>query len=63
MKDIIRQSWDIVPVPDTIISRVNILGKYQQGLLVFTDLGAESLDMVMLVSQECIGMGMKMKPH
>ena len=37
MKNITRQSWDMVPMPDKVIERVNILGKYQPDLLVFTD--------------------------
>ena len=37
MKNITRRSWDMTPMPDTVIGRVNILGKYQQELLVFTD--------------------------
>ena len=26
----------MIPMPDTVIDRVNILGKYQQELLIFT---------------------------
>ena len=37
MKNITRRSWDIIPMPDTVIGRVNILGKYQLEILVFTD--------------------------
>ena len=36
MKNITKRSWDIIPMPDTVIDWVNILGKYQQYLLVFT---------------------------
>ena len=37
MKRITRRSWDIIPIPDTFIDRVNILGQDQQDLLVFID--------------------------
>ena len=36
-KNITRQSWDMIPMPYEVIDRVNILGKYQQELSVFTD--------------------------
>ena len=36
MKNITRRSWYIIPIPDTVIDWVNLLGKYQQYLLVFT---------------------------
>ena len=34
---ITRQSWDVIPMPDTVIDQVNILGQYQHEQLVFTD--------------------------
>ena len=37
MKNITRQSWDMIPMHDIVIDRVNILKKYQPELLVFTD--------------------------
>ena len=37
IKDITRKSWDIIPMPDTVIDLVYLLGKYQQQILVFTD--------------------------
>ena len=37
MKNIRRGSWDMIPMPDTVIGRVNILGRYQKYLLAFTD--------------------------
>ena len=37
MKNITRRYWDIIPIPDTFIDWVNILGKNQQDLLVFAD--------------------------
>ena len=37
MKNITRRSWDIIPMPDKFINWVNLLGKYQQELLIFTD--------------------------
>ena len=40
VKNITRQSWDILPITDTVVDRVNILGKYQQSLLIFTDLSS-----------------------
>ena len=27
----------MIPIPDTVIDRVNLLGKYQPGILVLTD--------------------------
>ena len=36
MKNIKRRYWDIIPMPDTVIYHINILGKYQQELLIFT---------------------------
>ena len=36
MKNIARRYWDIIAMPDKVIDRVNILGKYQQELLVFS---------------------------
>ena len=37
VQDITRQSWESIPMPDTVIYRFNILGKYQHGILIFTD--------------------------
>ena len=37
MKNIIRRSWNMILMPDTFIDRVNILGKYQQYILIFTN--------------------------
>ena len=37
MKNITRRFWDIIPMPDTVIYWVNLLGKYQQELFVFAD--------------------------
>ena len=37
MKNITRQSWDMIPMHYIVIDRVNILKKYQPELLVFTD--------------------------
>ena len=37
IENITRWSLDIIPMPDTVIYRVKILGKYQPGILVFTD--------------------------
>ena len=36
-KDITRRSWDMIPMTDTVIDRVNLFGKYQPKLLLFTD--------------------------
>jgi len=36
-KRITRRSWDAIPMPDTVIARVNELGKGQPQQLVFTD--------------------------
>jgi hypothetical protein len=36
-KKIVRRSWDVIPIPDVIINRVNELGKDQPRLLTFTD--------------------------
>jgi hypothetical protein len=36
-KKIVRRSWDVIPMPDVIINRVNELGKDQPRLLTFTD--------------------------
>ena len=37
MKDVTRRSWNIIPKTDTVIDWVNLLGKNQQDLLVFSD--------------------------
>ena len=37
MKNIIRQYWDMILMPYTVIDLVNISEKYQQEILVFTD--------------------------
>ena len=37
MKNITRWSWDIIPMPDIVIDRVNLLGTYQPDLFLFTD--------------------------
>ena len=37
MKNNTGRFWDMVTMPDTVIDRANILGKYQQEILVFTD--------------------------
>ena len=36
MKKITRRSWDMILMPDTFIDLVNLLGKHQQDLLIFT---------------------------
>jgi hypothetical protein len=36
-KKIVRQSWDKIPMPQTVIDRVNHLGKDQPDQFVFTD--------------------------
>jgi hypothetical protein len=36
-KKIIRRSWDAIPMPDTVIARVNTLGSDQPEHLIFTD--------------------------
>jgi hypothetical protein len=36
-KKIIRRSWDVIPMPDTVIARVNTLGSDQPKQLIFTD--------------------------
>ena len=52
----------MILMPDTIIDRLNIWGKYQQEILVFTECKANSLEMTMLISHECMGMGIKLGP-
>jgi hypothetical protein len=37
MKKIVRRSWDAIPMPDTVIARVNKLGKDEPEQFVFTD--------------------------
>ena len=37
MENITKQSWDMIPMPDTVIDWINIFGRYQQEILVFTD--------------------------
>ena len=34
---IVRRSWDVIPMPDTVITRVNDLGSYQPEQLIFTN--------------------------
>jgi hypothetical protein len=36
-KKIVRRSWDVIPMPDVVIDRVNELGKDQPRLMTFTD--------------------------
>jgi hypothetical protein len=36
-KNIVRRSWDVIPLPDVVINRVNELGKDQPRLMTFTD--------------------------
>jgi hypothetical protein len=36
-KKITRQSWDVIPMPDTVIACVNALGNDQPEQLIFTD--------------------------
>jgi hypothetical protein len=36
-KKIVRCSWDMIPLPDVVINRVNELGKDQPRLMTFTD--------------------------
>ncbi len=36
-KKITRRSWDVIPMPDTVIARVNALGSDQPEQLIFTD--------------------------
>jgi hypothetical protein len=34
-KKITRQSWDVIPMPDTVVARVNALGTDQPEQLIF----------------------------
>ena len=34
---IVRRSWDVIPMPDTVIARVNALGRDQPEQITFTD--------------------------
>ena len=65
-KKIVRRSWDVIPMPDTVIARVNTLGADQPEQLVFTDRHGrligddDDVDMpgvddeeMMIKSQEC----------
>jgi hypothetical protein len=36
-KKIVRRSWDVIPMPDVVIARVNALGSNQPGQMTFTD--------------------------
>jgi hypothetical protein len=36
-KKIVRRSWDVIPLPDVVINRVNEVGKDQPRLMTFTD--------------------------
>ena len=36
-KKIVRRTWDFIPMPDTVITRVNALGRDQSEQLIFTD--------------------------
>jgi len=36
-KKIARRSWDVIPMPDAVITRVNELGRDQPEQLAFTD--------------------------
>jgi hypothetical protein len=36
-KNIVRRSWDVIPMPDVVINRVNELVKDQPSLMTFTD--------------------------
>jgi hypothetical protein len=36
-KKIIRRSWDVIPMPDTVIARVNAFGTDQPEQLILTD--------------------------
>ena len=38
MKNITRQYLDMIQIPDTIINRIKLLGKYQPEILVSTNL-------------------------
>ena len=35
--NITRQNWDVIPIPDVVIARVNSLGTGQPKKLIFTD--------------------------
>ena len=35
--EIVRRSWDVILMPDTVITRVNTLGSDQPEKLIFTD--------------------------
>ena len=37
VRKIVRRSWDVIPIPDTVITRVNALGSNQIDQLFFTD--------------------------
>ena len=37
VKKIVRRSWDAIPMPDTVIDRINTLCGDQPGKLTFTD--------------------------
>ena len=40
---IVRRSWDVIPMPDIVIKRVNTLGNNQPEILTFTDRQGQSI--------------------
>jgi hypothetical protein len=42
-KKITRRSWDVIPLPDTVIARVNALGTDQPEQLIFTNQGGRPI--------------------
>jgi hypothetical protein len=49
-KKIVRRSWDVIPMPDLVIDRVNALGRDQPQHMTFTD--RHGVLSAMLKSQE-----------
>ena len=37
MKKVVIQSWDVIPIPDTVIARVNALGQGKPNVIDFLD--------------------------
>ena len=41
---ITRYNWDEISIPQAVINRVNVLGKYQPGHFIFTDIKGRKID-------------------
>ena len=62
-KNITRQYWDIISMPDTVIDQVNLIGNINKRYWNLPIARTDSTETVMSRSKEWMGVGMKSRSN